>query len=124
MAVPEKIANRTERIVAALREARHLSLGDRDSFVEIMKRSCIATNGMSAEEKLQACSENIADLCYLIIKDKLEGPATVGFWPSLFRLIDRHPVAFVVLVLGAYVLAGYRPEIVENLKAFRALLTP
>jgi hypothetical protein len=117
MAVPEKVANRTEEIVAALKESRDLSLGDKDSFIEIMKRACAGCNGLTPDEKLQACAENIANLCYLMIKDKLEGGRVVGFWPHLFRLIERRTWAFVVIALAVIVLVGTSPEIIDRLQS-------
>ena len=119
MATPEKIQNRTDEIVVACKDARHISLGDRDDWIEIMKRACAGTNGLTTDEKLQACAENLANLTYLFIRDKLEGAAARGFWPALFRLIERCRWQLTIIILGAYVLLGYRPQIVEALEALR-----
>lgn len=117
MATPEKILNRTEEIVAGCKEARHISLGDRDDFIEIMKRACAGTNGLTADDKLQACAENIANLTYLFIRDKLEGATAAGFWPALFRLIYLTRWQITIIAIGAFILFGYRPEIVDGVRA-------
>ncbi len=118
MATPEKILNRTEEIVAGCKEARHISLGDRDDFIEIMKRACAGTNGLTADDKLQACAENLANLTYLFIRDKLEGAAAAGFWPALFRLIERCKNQIVIISLGAFALLAYRPQIIQIVNHF------
>jgi len=118
MATPEKILNRTEEIVAGCKEARHISLGDRDDFIEIMKRACAGTNGLTTDDKLQACAENLANLTYLFIRDKLEGATAAGFWPGLFRLIDRCRWQITIIVLGAFALLAYRPQIAQIVEHF------
>ncbi len=116
MAIPQKVQNRTDEIVAACKTAKDVSLGDRDDFIAIMTEACEGTNGLTPEEKLQANSVNLANLCYLFIRDKLEGrPA--GFWPSLFRLLYLCRWQITIISLGAFVLFGYRPEIVEGVRA-------
>lgn len=117
MAVPEKIRNRTDEIVAALKESRSLSLSDRDDYIEIMKKACEGTNGLSLDEKIQACAENMANFCYLFLRDKLEGWPS-GFWPALFRLVERCRWQITIIVLGALALFAYRPEIAGILKQF------
>lgn len=115
MAIPQKIQNRTDELVAALKTAKTLSLGDRDDYIEIMNEACEGTNGLTVEEKTQANSVNLANLCYLFLRDKIEGAS--GFWPALFRLIYLCRWQITILGLGAFVLFGYRPEIVDALKA-------
>lgn len=124
MAMTAKVKNRLDELVAALKETRNLSLGDRDDDIEILTQAAEGTNGLSLEEKVQATSENLFNLCYLFIRAQLEGGAAVGFWPALFRLLERCRWQVTIIALGAFVLFGYRPEIVENLKALRALLAP
>lgn len=116
MATPEKIQNRTDEIVVACKDARHISLGDRDDWIEIMKRACAGTNGLTTDEKLQACAENLANLTYLFIRDKLEGERGGGR-AGLYRLIRDCRWQITIIALGAFVLLGYRPQIVEALKA-------
>ena len=124
MAMTAKVQNRLDEIVAALKETRNLSLGDRDDDIEIITQTAAGTNGLSLEEKVQALSENLFNLSYLFIRAQLEGAAAAGFWPALFRLLERCRWQVTIIALGAFVLFGYRPEIIENLKALRALLAP
>ena len=112
MAVPQKVQNRTDAIVSACKTATNVSLSNRDDYIAIMTEACEGTNGLSSEEKLQANSVNIANLCYLFIRDKLEDrPA--GFWPALFRLIERCKWQITIIVLGAFALLAYRPQIAQ-----------
>ena len=117
MAVPQKIRNRTEEVTAALKECRHLTLSERDDLIEIMAEACEGTNGLTVEDKTQANSVNLANLCYLVIRDKIEGTAAAGFWPLFFRWAERCSWQLVIIALGAFVLFGYRPEIVGAIKA-------
>lgn len=116
MAVSQKIQNRLEETVAALKASREVSLSDKDDFIEILSEAAEGTNGLSVEDKTQANSVNIFNLCYMMIRDRLEGRA-VGFWPALFRLIYLVRWQITIIALGAFVLFGYRPEIVEALRA-------
>jgi len=121
MAMQQKIRNRLDEITAALKESKAVSLADKDDFIEIMAEAAEGTNGLTVAEKTQANSVNIFNLCYLFMRDKLEGAgaAAHGFWPALFRLIERCRWQLTIIILGAYVLLGYRPQIVEALEALR-----
>ena len=116
MAIPQKVQNRADEIVAACKTTKNLSLSDRDDYIEIMTEACEGTNGLSPEQKLQANSVNLANLCYLFLRDKLEG-RSAGFWPALFRLIYLCRWQITIISLGAFVLFGYHPEIVDGLRA-------
>ena len=115
MGISQKTKNRLDELTATLKENRALSLNERDDYIEILAEAAAGTNGLTVEEKTQANSVNIFNLCYLVIRDKLEGAAYGGFWPSLFRLIERCSWQIVIIVLGAFVLFGYRPQIAESL---------
>ena len=116
MAVPQKIQNRTEEIVQALKEDRNLPLSDRDDYIEIMTQSAEGTNGLTTDQKLQACAENTANLCYLYIRDKLEGGG--GGRAGLYRLIYKCRNQIVVIVLGAFALLAFRPQLAAILEHF------
>lgn len=115
MAMTQKVKNRLEEITIALKESKVVSLADKDDFIEIMSEAAEGTNGLSVEEKTQANSVNIFNLCYLFMRDKLN--SAVGFWPSLFRLIYLCRWQITIISLGAFILFGYHPEIVDGLRA-------
>ncbi len=114
---PTKISNRAEEIISALKESRKLSLSERDDLIEIMTEARDGTNGLTVEEKTQANSVNIANLCYLYIRERLEGAS--GFWPQLFRLVERCRWQIVIIVLGAFALLAYHPEIAGLIASLR-----
>ncbi len=115
MAMTQKIKNRLEEITVALKESKNVSLADKDDFIEIMSEAAEGTNGLTVEEKTQANSVNLFNLCYLFMRDKLN--AATGFWPALFRLIYLCRWQITIISLGAFVLFGYHPEIVDGLRA-------
>lgn len=115
MAIPQKIQNRADEVSAALKECRHLPLSERDDLIEIMAEARDGTNGLTVEDKTQANSVNLANLCYLYIRDRLEGEG--GGRSGLYRLIRDCRWQITIIALGAFVLFGYRPEIVGALKA-------
>lgn len=117
MAITQKIQNRLTEVVAAIRDSKTLSLSDKDDFIEILSEAANGTNGLKSEEKLQANSVNIFNLCYLFLRDKLEGRPT-GFWPYLFRLIERCRWQITLIVLGAFALLAYRPQIAAILEHY------
>ena len=117
MAITQKIQNRLSETVAALRDSKTLSLSDKDDYIEILSEAAEGTNGLTVEEKTQANSVNIFNLCYLFLRDKVEGRPT-GFWPCLFRLIERCRWQITIIVLGAFALLAYRPQIAAILDHF------
>lgn len=116
MAMQQKIRNRLDEITAALKESKAVSLADKDDFIEIMSEAAEGTNGLTVEEKTQANSVNIFNLCYLFMRDKLEGGPR-GFWQGLFHLIERCSWQIVVIVAIIAVAVIFRPEIAEVIKA-------
>ena len=116
MAISQKTRNRLDELTAALKECRDLSLNERDDYIEILAEAAEGTNGLTVEEKTQANSVNIFNLCYLFLRDKLEG-GSGGKWQALFRLIERCRWQIVIIAIGAFVLFGYRPEIVDGIRA-------
>ncbi len=117
MAVTQKIQNRLTETVAALRDSKTLSLSDKDDYIEILSEAAEGTNGLTVEEKTQANSVNIFNLCYLFMRDKLEG-RVFGFWPSLFKLIERCKWQITIIILGAFALLAYRPQIAQMVEYF------
>lgn len=114
MAIPQKIRNRTDEIVAALKECRSMSLNERDDLIEIMTEACEGANGLDLEAKTQANSQNIANLCYLFIREKLEGG---GSRAGLYRLLFKCRHQITVIILGAFALLAFRPQFAEMLAA-------
>lgn len=117
MAMAAKIRNRLDELVAALKETRNLSLGDRDDDIEILTQTAEGTNGLSLEEKVQALSENLFNLCYLFIRAQLEGGAAAGFWPALFRLIERCRWQITIVALGVCAVLAFRPQFAALIEA-------
>ncbi len=117
MAVTQKVQNRLAETVAALRDSKALSLSDKDDYIEIISEAAEGTNGLTIEQKTQANSVNIFNLCYLFMRDKLEG-RVFGFWPALFRLIERCKWQITIIVLGAFALLAYRPQIIQIVDHF------
>jgi len=119
MAMTQKTRNRLEGTIADLKAAKHISPGDRDDFIEFISEAAEGTNGLTNEEKIQANAQNLFNLCYLFIRDKIQSGAAAGFWPALFRLIYLCRWQVTIISLGAFILFGFRPQIVEALQSLR-----
>ena len=91
-----------------------MSLNERDDYIGIMLDAKNGANGLPTEEKLQACSENIANLCYLIIRDKLEGG---GGRAGLYVLIYRCRWQIVILAGFITLLLAFRPQLAAIIEA-------
>lgn len=119
MAMTQKTKNRLEGTIADLKAAKHISPGNRDDYIEFISEAAEGTNGFTIEQKTQANAQNIFNLCYLFIRDKIEsGSSAAGFWPGLFRLIERCKWQITIIVLGAFALLAYRPQIAQIVEHF------
>lgn len=116
MAMNLKARNRLEGTVADLKSSKNVSPGNRDDYIEIITEAAEGTNGLTLEEKVNATAQNLFNLCYLFIRDKIESSPAAGFWPALFRLLYLCRWQITIIALGAFMLLGYRPQIVEALE--------
>lgn len=124
MAMSEKVKNRQEVLTADLKSCG-APLGAVDDDIEILAMAAAGTNGLPPDEKLQACAENIFNLCYLYIRDKqearkaakeAEGKATT--WKDVLVRCAWQIVAVVAITVPAVVaLFAYRPELAAVLKS-------
>ena len=110
MAMTQKTKNRLEETIAELKAAKHISLGDRDDYIELLTEAAEGTNGLTVEEKVQANAVNTFNLCYLMLRGRLDGAAAAGFWPSLFRLIRDCKRELMWLGFGITALCAFRPQ--------------
>jgi len=114
MSVPLSVQNRYDTLSSALKTSKLLSLSDQDDYLKILEETRDGTNGLTLPEKLQANSQNLFNLCYLFMRDKLEGGNSRA---GLYRLIFLCRNQIVILVLGVVlivcVLMGYRPQVIQ-----------
>lgn len=109
MATPQKIANRSEALINALKANTELTLSERDDYIEIMTEAREGTNGLTTEEKTQANSENIANLCYLFIRHLLEGRnGSATSWKDVCVKCAWQIVAGIGIVSALLI---FRPEL-------------
>jgi hypothetical protein len=112
MAMTQKTKNRLEGTIADLKVAKHISPGNRDDYIEFISEAAEGTNGLTLEEKTQANAQNLFNLCYLFIRDKIESGSTAnGFWPLLFRMIERCSWQIVTITGIVSVTLILRPQI-------------
>lgn len=117
MAISHKTQNRWDTLSARLRanDGNRISLNDCDDYLEILAQSAQGTNGLGPEEKLQAASENIFNLTYLVIRDKLDAPR------SRLSLIRDIAIAcrwqITIIALGVCAVLAFRPQIAALIEA-------
>ena len=117
MSTSHKTQNRLEMLSARIRanEGNRISLNDCDDYLAILAQSANGTNGLTPEEKLQACAENLFNLTYLFIRDKLDAPR------SRLSLIRDIAIAcrwqITIVALGVCAVLAFRPQIAALIEA-------
>ncbi len=106
MAVSEKILNRTDTAIQAIRDS-HLAPGEKDDLIEIVCDARDGTNGLSPEEKLQSNANNIFALVFLFIRAATAKPATSS-WKEVIIQCRRE---ITIIGLGIITLLAFRPQI-------------
>ena len=109
MAVSEKIRNRTETAVAAIRDS-HLDPGEKDDLIEIVCDARDGTNGLTPEDKLQANADNIFALVFLFVRAATAKPTPTASWKDVIIQCRRE---LAVLGLGVITLLVLRPQIAD-----------
>ena len=107
MAVSEKILNRTDTAVKAIRDS-HLDVGEQDDLIEMACSARDGTNGLNPEQKLQANAENIANLVFLFIRQSVRKPQPTDTWKDVIIKCRRE---ITVIGLGIITLLAFRPQI-------------
>lgn len=107
MSVSEKILNRTDTSIKAVRDS-HLDVGEQDDLIEMACGARDGTNGLNPEAKLQACAENIANLVFLFIRQAVRKPPPTDSWKDVIIKCRRE---ITVIGLGAFALLAFRPQI-------------
>jgi len=107
MAVSEKILNRTDTAIQAIRDS-HLAPGEKDDLIEIVCDARDGTNGLSDAEKLQANAQNIFALVFLYVRAATAKPAPTDTWKDVIIKCRRE---ITVIGLGAFALLAFRPQI-------------
>lgn len=117
MAISHKTQNRWDTLSARLRanDGSRVSLNDCDDYLEILAQNAEGTNGLEPEEKLQAISEGLFNLTYLVIRDKLDAPR------SRLSLIRDIAIAcrwqITIVALGVCAVLAFRPQIAALIEA-------
>lgn len=106
MAISEKIRNRSETAIQAIR-ASHLPPGEQDDLIEIVCDARDGTNGLDADEKLQANANNIFALVFLFVRAASAAPSAPS-WKSVVIQCRRE---ITVVALGVITLLVLRPQI-------------
>ncbi len=114
MAVSEKILNRTDTAIQAIRDS-HLAPGEKDDLIEIVCDARDGTNGLSPEEKLQSNANNIFALVFLFIRAATAKPAPTDSWKDVIIKCRRE---MLILGLGALALLAFRPQIALVIEHF------
>lgn len=109
MAVSEKILNRTDTSIKAVRDS-HLDVGEQDDLIEMACGARDGTNGLDPEQKLQACAENIANLVFLFIRQAVRKPAPTDSWKDVIIKCRRE---ITIIGLGIITLLVLRPQIAD-----------
>ena len=108
MAVSEKIRNRAETAIQAIRRSR-LSAGDQDDLIEIVCDARDSTNDLSDAEKLQSNANNIFALVFLFVR-AATARQDVESWKQVVIECRRE---IALIALGVITLLVLRPQIAD-----------
>ncbi len=86
----------------------NLSAALKEDLCDVVSRATETTNGLSAKEKLQACTENQFDMARLLALFIVCQGRRVTTWKDV-AIAFKWPAAIVAL--GALVLLGFHPEL-------------
>lgn len=108
MAVSEKIRNRTETAIQAIRGS-HLSAGDQDDLIDIVCAARDGTNGLTHDEKLQSNANNIFALVFLFVR-AATARQDASSWKQVIIECRRE---IALIALGVITLFVLRPQIAD-----------
>ena len=131
MAIPADIERKRDLMVEQIRKS-DLDPTVKEETIENLTSTAQSTNGFTHDEKIQAMSINQFDMArsdarihlsmaagFKRIEDKIASLGPVGFWPALFRLIEKCRWQLCILaaiVAGMFIL---KPELAEYLRLLR-----
>ena len=119
MAISEKIINRTQTAIQAIRDS-HLPAGEQDDLIEMVCDARDGTNGLSHDEKLQANADNIASLVFMFVRQAVARPERPATWKDVVIKCRREIGVIVCLGLFALVyVVKVHPEIVQYLSLLK-----
>lgn len=113
MAVPAKIAARTDAAIQIIRESS-LPMSEVDDLISILVEARDGTNGLSLEEKVQANAHNIANLCSLFVRHSVDAAKYRRSWRDVI-VECKWPLVICVITLS--ILIAYRPSVVQTIEA-------
>lgn len=119
MAISEKILNRTQTAIQAIRDSR-LPAGEQDDLIEMVCDARDGTNGLSDHDKLQANSDNIASLVFMFVRQSVSRPERPTTWKDVCIRCRREIAAIVGLAIVAIIyVVKVHPELVQYLSLLR-----
>lgn len=113
MAISDSIQRKADTAINAIR-ASSLSMEMQDNLVDAIESTRETTNGLSAEEKLQATTENQFEIVRIMIMHILNEHKHPSLWKEVIVECKRE-IAVIVVVLGIIIgaLLWHEPELVH-----------
>ena len=113
MAISDSIQRKADTAINAIR-ASSLSMEMQDNLVDAIESTRETTNGLSAEEKLQATTENQFEIVRIMIMHILNEHKHPSLWKEVIVECKRE-IAIIVVVLGFIIgaLLWHEPELVH-----------
>lgn len=122
MAVPIKVATRTQTVIKELQEAENIPLPMKDSLIDIMCEARDGTNGLSEQEKVQSNSETIANLTFLFISHILSMPEQKK--RTRLDIIAECRWQIVIIAIAVCGLLAFRPQLASIIDRASGTVAP
>lgn len=115
MAISEAIQRKAQSAIVAIRNSS-LPMEMQDNLVDAIESTKETTNGLSAEEKLQATTENQFAMVRIMIMHILSEHKHPSHWKEVIVECKRE-IAIIVVVLGVLIslLLGFQPDLAEHI---------
>lgn len=131
MAIPADIERKRNFMVEQV-EASELDPAVKEEVIQNLTSTAAATNGFTQEEKIQSISINQFDMArsdarihlsmasgFKRIEEKIAALGPVGFWPALFRLLEKCRWQLCIIVAIVAVTVILKPELAEYLRLLK-----
>lgn len=131
MAIPADIERKRDLSIEQIR-ASGLDAAVQEEVIENITATAASTNGLTHDEKIQAMSINQFEMArsdarihmsmsagFKRIEEKIASLGPIGFWPALFRLLERCRWQLCIIVAIVAVTLVLKPELAAYLELLR-----
>ena len=131
MAIPADIERKRDFMVEQV-QSSELDPAVKEETIQNLVSTAASTNGLKGDEKIQAISINQFDMArsdarihlsmaagFRRIEERIASLGPVGFWPALFRLMEKCRWQLCIIIAILSVTLVLKPELAEYLRLLK-----